>query len=226
MVLPKYVPDVWSSRGIQGSIQCVVPKWEFRCYCVVFRQVFKIWCFSKVSICGVQESVQVWYSGKCLSNGVQVRVDFIMWCSRCDFQISVQDDLLVFMLWCSCFNVKIKVVWSVLNRLGYFERKNTFYNQSQLTSQMGRHYAGQAIKQLYVLVLGLDVLGNPFGLLRGMAEGMEDLFYEPYQVSSFIRQNVENNWLGYDCCWACILVINKPMIQYLLMCEGLKISHP
>ena len=39
----------------------------------------------------------------------------------------------------------------------------------------------QAIKQMYVLVLGLDVLGNPFGLLRGMATGIEDLFYEPYQ---------------------------------------------
>lgn len=54
---------------------------------------------------------------------------------------------------------------------------------------MGRHYAGQAVKQLYVLVLGLDVLGNPFGLLRGMAEGMEDLFYEPYQVSSFSKKS-------------------------------------
>ena len=40
----------------------------------------------------------------------------------------------------------------------------------------------QAIKQMYVLVLGLDVLGNPFGLVRGLAEGLEDLFYEPYQV--------------------------------------------
>lgn len=36
---------------------------------------------------------------------------------------------------------------------------------------------------MYVLVLGLDVLGNPFGLLRGLSEGIEDLFYEPYQVS-------------------------------------------
>uniref|UniRef100_K1QCU7 Vacuolar protein sorting-associated protein 13C n=1 Tax=Magallana gigas TaxID=29159 RepID=K1QCU7_MAGGI len=72
-------------------------------------------------------------------------------------------------------------VQDVVFKLGFFERKNNFYNQSQLTSEMGRHYAGQAVKQLYVLVLGLDVLGNPFGLLRGMAEGMEDLFYEPYQ---------------------------------------------
>lgn len=39
----------------------------------------------------------------------------------------------------------------------------------------------QALKQLYVLVLGLDVLGNPFGVIRGLAEGFEDLFYEPYQ---------------------------------------------
>ena len=41
----------------------------------------------------------------------------------------------------------------------------------------------QAIKQMYVLVLGLDVLGNPFGLIRGLGEGLEDLFYEPYQVN-------------------------------------------
>lgn len=40
----------------------------------------------------------------------------------------------------------------------------------------------QAIKQMYVLVLGLDVLGNPFGLIRGLSEGFEALFYEPYQV--------------------------------------------
>ena len=36
------------------------------------------------------------------------------------------------------------------------------------------------IKQGYILVLGLDVLGNPFGVIRGLAEGVESLFYEPY----------------------------------------------
>lgn len=40
----------------------------------------------------------------------------------------------------------------------------------------------KAIKQMYVLVLGLDVLGNPFGLIRGLSEGVEAFFYEPYQV--------------------------------------------
>jgi vacuolar protein sorting-associated protein 13A/C len=38
---------------------------------------------------------------------------------------------------------------------------------------------------MYVLVLGLDVLGNPFGLIRGLSEGVEALFYEPFQVLIF-----------------------------------------
>ncbi|XP_060560724.1 intermembrane lipid transfer protein Vps13-like isoform X2 [Ruditapes philippinarum] len=72
-------------------------------------------------------------------------------------------------------------VQDVVFKLGFFERQHTFYNNKMLVGEMTTHYAGQAIKQMYVLVLGLDVLGNPFGLLRGMAEGLEDLFYEPYQ---------------------------------------------
>lgn len=40
----------------------------------------------------------------------------------------------------------------------------------------------QFLKQMYVLVLGLDVLGNPFGLIRGLSEGVEAFFYEPFQV--------------------------------------------
>ncbi|XP_053387649.1 intermembrane lipid transfer protein VPS13A-like isoform X4 [Mercenaria mercenaria] len=72
-------------------------------------------------------------------------------------------------------------VQDVVFKLGFFERQHTFYNNKMLIGEMTTHYAGQAIKQMYVLVLGLDVLGNPFGLLRGMAEGLEDLFYEPYQ---------------------------------------------
>lgn len=35
---------------------------------------------------------------------------------------------------------------------------------------------------MYVLVLGLDVLGNPFGFFRDLSEGVEAFFYEPYQV--------------------------------------------
>ena len=51
----------------------------------------------------------------------------------------------------------------------------------QLISEATTHYVGQAIKQAYVLVLGLDVIGNPYGLVVGTMKGIEDLFYEPFQ---------------------------------------------
>ncbi|VDN14542.1 unnamed protein product [Dibothriocephalus latus] len=63
--------------------------------------------------------------------------------------------------------------------MAYFERRACIMSVSKLTSEMTRHYAGQAIKQTYVLLLGLDVIGNPFGVIRGVAQGVEDLFYEP-----------------------------------------------
>ena len=44
---------------------------------------------------------------------------------------------------------------------------------------------------MYVLVLGLDVLGNPFGVIRGLGTGLQDLFYEPYQV--------RHGWLEGNC---------------------------
>lgn len=44
----------------------------------------------------------------------------------------------------------------------------------------------QFLKQMYVLVLGLDVLGNPFGLIRGLSEGVEAFFYEPFQVAEVL----------------------------------------
>lgn len=53
------------------------------------------------------------------------------------------------------------------------------------------HYVSQLIKQLYVLVLGLDVLGNPFGLVSGFKQGVEDLFYEPFQVYNFIITKIK-----------------------------------
>ena len=57
-----------------------------------------------------------------------------------------------------------------------------FLTQKQLVSEITSHYIGQGVKQLYVLVLGLDVIGNPYGLVLGISKGVEDLFYEPFQV--------------------------------------------
>ena len=40
----------------------------------------------------------------------------------------------------------------------------------------------QALVELYTLVLGLDVLGNPVNIVRGVVGGTIDLFYEPIKV--------------------------------------------
>uniref|UniRef100_A0A3P9MIS3 Vacuolar protein sorting 13 homolog A n=1 Tax=Oryzias latipes TaxID=8090 RepID=A0A3P9MIS3_ORYLA len=72
-------------------------------------------------------------------------------------------------------------VQDVVFKLPAFELKFQFCTTQQLQWKVIRHYSKQAIKQAYVLVLGLDVLGNPFALIRGLSEGVEAFFYEPYQ---------------------------------------------
>lgn len=81
----------------------------------------------------------------------------------------------------SGIGVTLTDVNDVVFRLAYFERNYQFLTQKKLTSEAVAHYAGQALKQLYVLVFGLDVLGNPYGLVVGIKQGVEDLFYEPFQ---------------------------------------------
>lgn len=56
-------------------------------------------------------------------------------------------------------------------------------SNNQLIRQALSHYTSQAVKQAYVLMLGLDVLGNPFGLVVGYTKGFGDLFYEPLRVN-------------------------------------------
>ncbi|XP_069674534.1 intermembrane lipid transfer protein Vps13 isoform X2 [Periplaneta americana] len=77
--------------------------------------------------------------------------------------------------------VTLTDVQDVVFKLAYFERQYTFLTQQQLISEVTMHYVGQSVKQLYVLVLGLDVIGNPYGLVLGFTQGVEDLFYEPFQ---------------------------------------------
>uniref|UniRef100_A0A2K6JWW5 Vacuolar protein sorting 13 homolog C n=1 Tax=Rhinopithecus bieti TaxID=61621 RepID=A0A2K6JWW5_RHIBE len=75
-------------------------------------------------------------------------------------------------------------------KLAYYEIRYQFYKRDQLMWSVVRHYSEQFLKQMYVLVLGLDVLGNPFGLIRGLSEGVEALFYEPFQVRSLFGHTV------------------------------------
>uniref|UniRef100_A0A8C3L0T2 Vacuolar protein sorting 13 homolog A n=1 Tax=Chrysolophus pictus TaxID=9089 RepID=A0A8C3L0T2_CHRPC len=72
-------------------------------------------------------------------------------------------------------------VQDVVFKLAFFELSYHFCTTQQLQSAVTKHYSKQAIKQMYVLILGLDVLGNPFGFIRGLSEGVEAFFYEPYQ---------------------------------------------
>jgi len=79
------------------------------------------------------------------------------------------------------FGVTITDSNDIVFRLAYFERKHQFFSLPDLTSEMVRHYTSQAIKQMYVVLFGLDVIGNPLGLAVGVARSVEDLFYEPFQ---------------------------------------------
>ena len=40
----------------------------------------------------------------------------------------------------------------------------------------------QGLVQIHTIVLGLDVLGNPVNVVRGVVSGTFDLFYEPIKV--------------------------------------------
>uniref|UniRef100_A0A1I8A753 VPS13_C domain-containing protein n=1 Tax=Steinernema glaseri TaxID=37863 RepID=A0A1I8A753_9BILA len=77
--------------------------------------------------------------------------------------------------------VSVTELQDVVFKLAYFERQYVFYNRLQLQAEIQSHYMMQAVKQLYVLVLGLDIIGNPFGLVRDLSTGVEDLFYQPFQ---------------------------------------------
>ncbi|KAM3625353.1 uncharacterized protein V6R79_010760 [Siganus canaliculatus] len=86
------------------------------------------------------------------------------------------------------FNLLLKSIGATLTdvddlifKLAFFEVKYQFYRREKLMWAVVRHYTEQFLKQMYVLVLGLDVLGNPFGLIRGLSEGVEAFFYEPFQ---------------------------------------------
>ncbi len=67
-------------------------------------------------------------------------------------------------------------------RMGFFQRQGVLLSHSQLLAQISSHYTQQALQQAYVLILGLDVLGNPYGLVRDFTQGLGDFFYEPFMV--------------------------------------------
>ena len=67
-------------------------------------------------------------------------------------------------------------------RMVHFEQKGLHITKDQMWSLAIAHYRQQLIMQLYVIILGLDVLGNPYGLFKDITTGISDLFYEPVMV--------------------------------------------
>lgn len=41
-----------------------------------------------------------------------------------------------------------------------------------------------------MVVFGLDALGNPSHLFNDFKTGIQDFFYEPYQVKKFVTINI------------------------------------
>lgn len=66
-------------------------------------------------------------------------------------------------------------------RLDCFERSMVLFTQEQLMWASLDHYKRQILKQFYVVVLGLDVIGNPVSLVMDLKQGVGDFFYEPIQ---------------------------------------------
>lgn len=60
-----------------------------------------------------------------------------------------------------------------------FNIANQTITWKELYDELFDHYKIQTLHQAYVLILGLDVLGNPFGLVSDFSKGLTDLFYDP-----------------------------------------------
>ena len=53
--------------------------------------------------------------------------------------------------------------------------------------------------QIYLLSFGLDMLGNPVSVVKGVADGAIDLFYEPYQVYVLLLSVCEHTHYTCTC---------------------------
>ncbi|CAF1245225.1 unnamed protein product [Adineta ricciae] len=108
---------------------------------------------------------------------LKIHVSFSMHGSKASEELLAEYPLVAFLLQ----TLNVAEVQDVILRLGYYERTQDRFTVTKLTNEVTSHYQNQFMKQLHVLVLGLDVLGNPFGVIRGLAEGVESFFYEPYK---------------------------------------------
>lgn len=56
---------------------------------------------------------------------------------------------------------------------------NTIKSWNDLKEEAIFDFKNKLIKQSYNLILGLDVIGNPFGIIRGLKQGVKSAVVEP-----------------------------------------------
>ncbi|UJR16774.1 hypothetical protein I4U23_003674 [Adineta vaga] len=72
-------------------------------------------------------------------------------------------------------------VHDIILKLDFYEREKDRFTINKLIDEIYEHYFEQLWKQVYVVILGHDLLGNPFGMVREVAHGVKSFFHEPFK---------------------------------------------
>lgn len=73
--------------------------------------------------------------------------------------------------------------------MSFLELRNAPITRSALMDAASRHYWMQLVQQFYVLVLGLDILGNPYSYIGDFSKSLKQ-YYEPCLVRGCYLTNI------------------------------------
>lgn len=75
----------------------------------------------------------------------------------------------------------------VVLRMSYLELRNAPITAAAVLDMASRHYWTQLVQQFYVLVLGLNILGNPYSYIGDFSKGLKQ-YYEPHLGTCLARK--------------------------------------
>ena len=64
-------------------------------------------------------------------------------------------------------------------RLDALVMQHGYGSSAELTNKIVSHYVAKVLTQVYKILLSIDMLGNPVGLLGDVGSGVVSFFYEP-----------------------------------------------
>ena len=82
--------------------------------------------------------------------------------------------------WMKSLGLAVVTKGEVAFRLAFFEYSYQYFSDNELMATIWRHYRFQLVQQLYKVIFGLQILGNPMKVAFDMSQGVKNLFYEPY----------------------------------------------